>query len=407
MSRLALLSLHTCPVARPGERDTGGMNVYVRNVAAELGRLGNQVDVYTRAHGDGHPAVMDIGENARLVHLRSGPHDAVKDELPEYVPAFRDSLLSFQESDGAEYDMLHSHYWLSAQAGVDLSEGWGVPHSTTFHTLAKKKLRARVGEYAPKARIEAESRAMNRADAILTSTEEEKGDVTRLYGVSDEKVTVIPGGVNLDLFSPGDKETSRRALGIEEPKVILSVGRMELLKGIDILVGALPLMFDLANTRLVVVGGVLGNDREVKRLKAIAQAFGVLDRVTFAGSVDHEDLPLYYNAADVFAMPSYHESFGLAALEAMACGVPVVASRVGGLRTFVTNGVTGYLIPWHCPEPFAQRLEVILNNPALRASMGQVARETAESLGWRRVAASLADVYGGLTGTTWERAAGE
>ena len=406
MGRVAVLSVHTCPVVRLGEKDTGGMNVYVRQVAAELGRLGNLVDIYTRYHGDEHKEVIDVGPNARLIHLRAGPPDEAKKNLHFRVPGFVEGVRTRQSGEGIYYDLIHSHYWLSGRAGTELNTTWRVPHVATFHTLGRKKLRARVGESEPELRMRSESSTMEAVDAVLVSTPEEQEDVSRLYGVDPGKVRVVPGGVNLALFAPMDRSVARRKLGIGDEKVVLSVGRMEPLKGLDVLLGALQRMDDLGNTRLLIVGGAPGQDRELDRLKHMAGALGVLDRITFAGSVSHGDLPVYYSAADVFAMPSYHESFGLAALEAMACGIPVVASRVGGLKTFVNNGVTGYLIPWHCPEPFAEQLEIVLANPALRDSMGSAARVKAETMGWRKVAGTLAEIYGGLTGKAWDPAAG-
>ena len=302
--------------------------------------------------------------------------------------------------------MVHSHYWLSGCAGLELSQEWDVPHVATFHTLAKRKLRSRPGETESGLRMRAEADVMRGVDKMVVSTEEERDDVARLYEVAQENVDVIPGGVNLNIFGRSDRASARQALGIKEDKVILSVGRAEPLKGLDILIGALHRMDDLPNTRLVLVGGQPGRDRELDRLKAMAGALGILDRITFAGAVIQSELPKYMSAADVFAMPSYHESFGLAALEAMACGIPVVASRVGGLKTIVRNGETGYLIEWHCPEPFAQQLDVLLSNPALRTSMGREARARAEQMGWSRTGSALAETYAGLTGKEWVTAAG-
>ena len=383
------------------------MNVYVMEVAKDLGRLGNQVDVYTRFHDPDDPQIIEIGENARVVHIKAGPYFETKQTLHRHIPEFLAGLRTFRQLDGIAYDMVHSHYWLSGCAGLEMSREWDVPHVATFHTLARRKLRSRPGESESELRMKAETEVMRGVDKLVVSTEEESDDITRLYGVPEENVEVIPGGVNLELFSLSDKAKARGELGIEEDKVILSVGRAEPLKGLDILIGALHRMDDLPNTRLVLVGGQPGRDRELVRLKSMAGALGISDNITFAGAVGQSELPKYMSAADVFAMPSYHESFGLAALEAMACGIPVVAARVGGLKTIIRNGQTGYLIDWHCPEPFAQQLDVLLSNPYLRETMGREARARAEQMSWSRTVSALAKAYADLTGKEWATAAGE
>jgi len=393
MYRIAFLSMHGCPVSRLGEKDTGGMNVYVLQAAKELGRRGNRVDVFTRWHDPNDPQIVHLGSNARVIHLEAGPYDKAKEGLYRLVPEFTRELHEFRRAEEARYDVVHSHYWLSGLVGEELRREWGVPHVTTFHTLARTKLSARVGEKEPRFRERAESRVMKRADAIVVSTEQEKQDLSRLYESPPGRVEVIPAGVDLDLFQPIDRAEARRKLGLTEKKIVLSVGRMQPLKGLDVLIGAMSRLGDTSDTRLVLVGGDPERDRELTRLQTFARGLRLQDRVSFVGAVKQVDLPAYYSAADVFVLPSYYESFGLVALEAMACGLPIIASRVGGPRTFVKQGVIGYLIPWHCPEPYAERLEVLLSNTALRESMGRAAREKARGMGWNRVAGNLLGLY--------------
>ena len=406
MYRLALLSFHGCPVARLGEKDTGGMNVYVLQMAQELARRGNKVDVYTRCHDPDDPQIVELGDGARVVHLRAGAYDDTKESLYQFIPEFIGNLCEFQRYEGIRYDLVHSHYWLSGRVGMFLSRKWNVPHVATFHTLAKTKLRARAGERESELRASTESRVMNGADAVVVSTEQEKDDIARLYGARRDKVQVISAGVDLDLFTPMQKDQARQSIGVTEKKVVLYVGRIEPLKGLDILLNAVASLEDKTDTRLLVVGGRPGHDDELARLKSLAARLGIVDMVTFTGAVRQTELPKYYGAADVFVLPSHYESFGLAALEAMACGVPVVASRVGGLKTFVKDGKTGYLIPWRCPEPFAQRLSILLANPALRESMGKAARTEALGRSWSGVANELLDFYSYLMGEPWESVAG-
>jgi len=382
------------------------MNVYVLQIARELGERGHSVDVYTRVHNPDDPQIVGLGDNARVIHLQAGPYHKTKESLHQYIPKYLRRLEEFREAEGLTYDLVHSHYWLSGQAGLSLADSWQVPHVTTFHTLARKKLQARAGESEPERRVQAETRVIEQASAIVVSTDQEKEDLSRLYGVSPRSVRIIPAGVDLDLFKPVDREDARRSLGIQESNVLLSVGRIEPLKGLEILVRAMALLSDLEDSRLVIVGGKPQEDDEIKRLKSIAAELGVETRTSFTGTVQQTELPAYYSAADVFVLPSYYESFGLVALEAMACGTPVIASRVGGPGSFITSGETGYLVPWPCPEPYAQRLDVLLANPALAAAMGKAARAKALTMGWDMAARRIVNLYTTLIRSPWTKAAG-
>ena len=413
---LALLSYHGCPVARLGEKDTGGMNVYVLQLAREYARRGNRVDVFTRYHDPTDPKIVEIEEGARVIHLEAGPLDASKNDLFSYIPRFLNGLYSFQREEETRYDLIHSHYWLSGMVGATLSREWSAPHVTTFHTLAKTKMRARPGEREPQLRQDIEGHVMSVADGIVVSTDEERQDVIRHYDAPRRNVHVIPAGVNLEMFQPVDRDAARAELGIREERVILYVGRIEPLKGIDILLRAIPMLEygqDPASStgqalRVMVVGGNPGNDAELDRLKSLTAELGISDYVTFTGSVPQSTLPTYYSAADVFVLPSHSESFGLAPLEAMACGTPVVVSRVGGMKTFVNSGENGYLVPWRCPESFAQRLDVLLANPELREAMGKAARQKALGMGWDSVADRMLDYYSTHTDrNSWADLAGD
>ncbi len=406
MLNLALLSFHGCPVARLGEKDTGGMNVYVMQLAKELGSLGHKVDVYTRYHDPKDPEIVELGKNARVIHLAAGYHQAKKEDLHRFVPQFLRSLYSFQRRNQIKYDLIHSNYWLSGRVGIALSEEWDIPHVSTFHTLAKTKLMARAGERESDLRSTVEKTVMDMADTIVVTTEMEKEDLVRLYGAAHTKIKVNPAGVDLDLFRPMDKLEARGRLGLDESRIILYVGRIEPLKGIDILLEAVSLMEWGTDYRLIIVGGSLEGDEHLEFLKNLARELGIEDKVSFTGSIEQDKLPSFYSAADVFVLPSHHESFGLVALEAMACGSPVIASRVGGLKTFLNNGESGYLIPWQCPEPFAQRLDILLANPSLMNTMGNAAKLKALDMGWGGVAERMLDLYTGLLHEPLESVAG-
>ena len=406
MYRLALLSFHGCPVARLGVKDTGGMNVYVLQLARQFGRRGCHVDVYTRCHDPRDPQIVELGKGARVIHLKAGPYENAKETLYEHIPEFVRKADAFRRENGIVYDLIHSHYWLSGSVGMVLSRLWEVPHVSTFHTLAKTKIRSRPGERETELRVSVEEQVAVSADAAVVSTQQERDDLVRFYGARPQTIGVIPAGVDAEMFSPDSRSSARSALDLDEKRVILYVGRMERLKGLDLLLGAFARLEETADARLLMLGGRLGQDDELDRLKSIAVRLGIGDRVTFSGAVPHTELPTYYRAADVFVLPSYYESFGLAALEAMACGTPVVVSRVGGLKSFVRSGETGYLIPWHCPEPFAERIDMLLANPSLREAMGRAARAKAEQMTWDGVAERMLGFYSFVKEDAWEHAAG-
>lgn len=396
-----MLSMHTSPLAALGGRETGGMNVYVREVATLLaagggGTSGLEVDVFTRRSDASLPEVAEIAPGARLVQIEAGPAAHVeKEDLPALVHAFAAGVEAFAAAEGVTYDLIHSHYWLSAEAGDALAGRWDVPHAAMFHTLGDVKLRARASEREPEVRLEAERRLVHRLDRVVAATEHERRLLRQIYGVSPSKVSVIPLGVDLDQFSPADRAEARRRVGLpEDERVILAVGRIEPLKGLDILIQSLSAMSDLDRVGLYIIGGDERAQPELHRLATIARACGVEDHVHLLGARGHEELPDYYRAADVVAMPSFYESFGLVAVEAMSSGVPVVASLVGGLASTVVDGRTGYLIAWRCPEPFAEKFDLLFANDELRRALGASARlRMEESYAWTRVAASVAALY--------------
>ena len=395
--RIALICFHSCPVGRLGDTKTGGMNVYVRQIAAELASRGCQVDVFTRAHDLDEPRIVPIGDGARVIHLEAGPPDTELDNLHSHTSAFSEAVSLFERSEGIRYDLVHSHYWLSGIVGIELGRLWNSPHFATFHTLARTKQRARAGEQESDLRACAEQRIIDSADSLVVSTHIEKDDISKLYQVNGTPIEVIPPGVNTNLFQPTDTHIARQKLNLPDRRTILYVGRIEPLKGLDILLRAIALLNDGAGANLIIVGGSLEKDAELERLNALANNLGINDIVTFTGSVDQEHLPNYYGAADVFVLPSWYESFGLAALEAMSCGTPVVVSRVGGLTTFVEHGKTGYLVPWRCPEAFARSLEMLLESPPLRKAMGSAARNKAQSLSWTAMVSELLACYNNST----------
>jgi len=368
------------------------MNVYIRQLSHEMGRRAHTMDIFTRRTDQETPEITVIDERTRVIQIKAGPLGAAKDTLRRFLPEFRDGVLDFQRREGRLYDLVHSHYWLSGWVGQALKTAWRVPHVIMFHTLGEVKNRHHVNEREPGYRIDGERLIAHDADRVICASQGEKEMLLSVYGVSAQRVSVVPCGVDTERFRPLDRSRVRRRLGIPpKERVILFVGRIEPLKGIDVLLRAVSHLD--GEFRALVIGGD-GKDLDRKgELFALATELRIADKVTFLDAVPHSDLPLYYNAAHVCVVPSYYESFGLVAVEAMACGVPVVASRVGGLKETVQDGQTGYLVPWLCPEPFAERLELLLNNEPLRRSLGREARAAAERFHWSEVAARVEDVY--------------
>ena len=394
--RIALISVHGCPTAGLGSKDTGGMNVYIRKVSQELSKRGIYVDIFTRYHDPNDPQVEMVAERARVIHISAGNFSDDKTVIPYHLPEFVCRLLEYTKQEQLSYDLIHSHYWLSGRVGTILARHWNIPHVASFHTLAEIKRRARIGEIEPEERTRGEKKVIHSADTIIAFSQHEKDAMIRLYDAPSQNIEVIPCGVDVNLFRPLDNGLAKRKLGLQDNKVVLYVGRLEPLKGVDILLRAVAQLEQDDTVRTLIVGGDMEGDLEMNRLQSLSQELGISANVSFLGRMDQQELPIYYNAADICVVPSYYESFGLVALEAMACGTPVIASRVGGLPTIVKAGFTGYLIPWRCPEPFADVLDILLGNQAIRNAMGKASRKAALTMQWPVVVDNLVDSYHSL-----------
>jgi D-inositol-3-phosphate glycosyltransferase len=407
MIRIAMLSVHTCPLAMLGGKSTGGMNVYVRELSCELGRRGFAVDVFTRCESAVHPQIMPLGPNARVIHVCAGPQEHQdKNQVYGYLPEFTANLLDFALSEGMRYDLIHSHYWLSGWVAHELQKAWSVPIIQMFHTLGEMKNRvARHDELKEHGRrIETEREIMHFADRIIAATELDQEQMVSLYGADPIKMRIIPGGVDLAKFHPHDKFRARMEIGLDpDIKTVLFVGRMEPLKGIDDLLQAIAHIIhdhDMPCNRLslILIGGSAEDSpeavsSEMAKLMRMRDALGLQEMATFVGAQGQDVLPFYYSAADVVVMPSHYESFGLVALEAMACGTPVVASDVGGLSYTVEDGVTGFLVPQRNPTALADRICDILNDEPFRDQLGRQALAVAKRYSWQHVADQVVAVY--------------
>ena len=376
------------------------MNVYVRQLASALGELGMKIDIFTREHSDVPNRVETIGSNVRVIHINVGEPDAHLDELYDLLPDFLEQLNKFREEEGLEYDVVHSHYWLASWGGRELSQELAIPHVVTFHTLSLIKMQSRAGEEEQSERSVIETKVIATADRIIAFSPHERDAMARLYAADANKITLVPCGVDLEVFRPLNQKDVRSSLGLNGEKILLYVGRVEPIKGLDLLVETAAQMDSEDGVRMIVVGADVNGDREMDRVRQLAREKDLEDKIDFVGQVDHDDLPLYYNAADVCVVPSYYESFGLVALESMACGTPVVATRVGGLSTIIHHGRTGYLKSWRCPEAFANSVEMIISSNGLQQSMGEAARKRAEGMGWDNAAALISVEYSALTSST-------
>jgi D-inositol-3-phosphate glycosyltransferase len=408
MLRIAMISFHTCPLAILGGKDTGGMNVYVRELTRHLGKVGVHVDVFTRSQDEHVPHVLhDLGYGNRVVHVPAGPEVPLpKKVLAGYIPEFTDQIQQFASEKHIHYDLIHSHYWMSGVAGLELKNRWGVPQVHMFHTLGMMKNRVArseaemEGEY----RIDGEREVLAKADRLIVATLAERAQLEFLYGAGNRNMTIIPPGVDTSHFYPIPPDEAKTVIGIpQQDDMILYVGRIEPLKGVDTLIRAVAKMHKTGVLQryphyLSIIGGDPNAseeeiNQEMVRLQALCRDLGVGDMVVFLGKRSQDLLPYYYSAANVLVMPSHYESFGMVALEAMACGTPVVASQVGGLAFLVQDGVTGYVVPDGDPDILGDRLTRLISDPDLREKMCEQSAEHAQGYAWERITEQMLGVY--------------
>ena len=407
MLRIAMLSYHTCPLATLGGKDTGGMNVYVRELTRQLGTMGIHVDVFTRSQDDHVPHVVhELGYGNRVVHVPAGPERPVpKSELANYIPEFVEGIKSFACEKGIEYDIIHSHYWMSGLAAESLSDLWsGAPIVHMFHTLGEMKNRIAQSDEERESvdRIKGEQQVLRRAKRIIVATLAELTQLRFLYKGDPSKMVVIPPGVDVGHFYPIPSDEAKMYIGLKpEDRMVLFVGRIERLKGVDTLIEAmscLQLKVDVHPVHLAIIGGDPSASREemtaeMARLQAMCDDLAMGQTVVFLGKRDQNKLPYYYSAAEVLVMPSHYESFGMVALEAMACGTPVIASEVGGLAYLVRDGETGFTIPDQEPEMLCDKISWLLNDKLLHELMSFRAVEYAQDYAWEKIAKQSVGVY--------------
>ncbi len=396
---IAMLSIHSCPLGQLGGRDTGGMNVYVRELASELGRRGHTVDIYTKKHSGHHEQIMDIGERVRLIHLDTeAQEDIPKVAIYASLQNMLCGIESFRKSDMRQYDVIHSHYWLSGIMGAQLQMWWHVPHMVMFHTLGIPKNSRGANNDEPELRIETEKEVIRHSDRIIAATDQEQESLISAYGASQSHVTVIPCGVNMKLFKPVDMKEARQNLNLYHKNIVLFVGRFEHLKGLRQLIKAMSLVTGSTDTALIVVGGDEHSKEELLQLQRLAQELNIAERVCFIGSIEQDKLPAYYSAADVCVVPSYYESFGMVALESLACGTPVVAADVGGMRQIIRDETMGYIVPTNDPALLADRISLILTHK--KQSSDIITRQAAVAgFSWSIIALKILHEYEAIVNT--------
>ena len=391
MRRVAVLSLHTSPLAQPGIGDGGGMNVYVRELVSALAHAGVDCTTYTRAWRDDLPTEINVEPNHKVVHIPAGAIDMPKGDLLSVVPEFTDGVLRHINANGGT-DVIHANYWLSGLSGHTLKHELDVPLVSTFHTFARVK--ALGGDPESELREQAETDVIGCSDVICVSCTEEERQFIELYGNPPGTTEIVAPGVEHAFFAPGDKRGARKALELGDGPVLLFVGRIQPLKGADVAVRSLAEL-NRPDATLLIVGGASGTEgeTEIAHVHALMQELKVENQVRFVAPQAHHILSTYYRAADVVLVPSRSESFGLVALEAAACGIPVVASAVGGLLTIIDNGETGYLVPRRDPALFAEHIDELLAHPTMARAMGAKAAAKARDYTWSFAAARLRRVY--------------
>jgi len=385
--RIAIISAHSCPVGNLGAKDTGGMSVYIRELTGELDRKGHLVDVYTRVHDPRDPQIISLGQNARLIHLKAGEDEAIhKLAVYSYLPDFACNVENFRKHEDRRYDLVFSHYWLSGWVGEYLQRWWHVPHMTMFHTLGAVKNAIGIGEDEPELRLQAEKELAQNCHRIIAPTRKEKTDLIRHYGAPPERIGVVPCGVNMGTFKPQDKGAVKQQLGLPDDNIILFAGRIEPLKGIDRLLKAFSCLQNEHRSRLIIIGGDIHSQQEIARLKKLSRELNIEGMVTFLGLVRYEQMPLFYSAADVCVIPSYYESFGLVALESLACGTPVVTTNVGDMNNIIRQGKTGYVVADNSPRQLANSIAQLLSRPDYDADKIPANRVSVSRFSWSNIA---------------------
>ena len=404
--RIATVMVHTSPLDQPGIGDAGGMNIYVLESAQRMAAMGVSVDIFTRRTDASQPDIVEISAGVRVRHIDCGHGSLTKEQLPAHIAGLSKEFLRILKTDN--YDVIHSHYWISGKVAMPAAKELGIPLVHTMHTMARvKNLNLAEGETPePMIRVQGETQVVAAADALIANTDAEGASLVSLYDACPDIVHVVSPGVDLYTFTAGaGRSAARTEVGLPQDALVISfVGRIQPHKGPEVLIRATSELVKhspLLRHKLIVnvIGGASGaNTEEVDRLKELSSWLGIDDVVRFAPPVSRTDLPQWYRAADLVVVPSYSESFGLVALEAQACGTPVVATAVGGLRTAVADGISGVLVDGHDPKAWSSVIARLLQEPQRRVLLSMGAIEHASHFGWDATARGTLDIYDQVIG---------
>ena len=393
--KILIISYHTCPENKLGSKDSGGLNIYLHEISNVLGNEGHTVDIFTRRHDISDPLEIEINNNSKVVHLNAGDLAEEKHQMHNYIDMFTSNLINYVDEQNLQYDLIYSNYWMSGIVGKLLSEKLKIPHIITFHTMGLTKRSVNYLENESDFRIDSELDLIKNSDAIVVPTYQEKENLILNYK-SENDIYIVSPGVDLEKFKSKNKFKSREKLGLSQTsKILLSVGRLEPIKGYDVLINALSFLniSDDFDVRLLIIGGDSKSQNELERLNSLKLKHGLSNQINFLGAIDHDELPIYFSAADVFVMPSAYETFGIAALEASACNLPVIAPQVGGLKSVVKHGQTGFLSVNKSPESLMHYLEILLKNKPLRELFGVNSRLHAMNYSWGKSSKDLISVF--------------
>jgi D-inositol-3-phosphate glycosyltransferase len=399
--RIATLMVHTSPLDQPGIGDAGGMNIYVLESAQRMAAMGVSVDIFTRRTNSNQPDIVEISPGVRVRHFECGHGNLTKEQLPAHINGLSKEFLRIMKTEN--YDVIHSHYWISGKVAMPAAKELGIPLVHTMHTMARvKNLNLAEGETPePMIRVQGETQVVAAANALIANTDAEGASLVSLYDACPDTVHVVSPGVDLYTFTPGESRGVARAhIGQPADALVVSfVGRIQPHKGPEVLIRATSELVKhtphLRHKLIVnIVGGASGaNTEEVDRLKELSTWLAIDDVVRFSPPVPRVDLPQWYRASDLVIVPSYSESFGLVALEAQACGTPVVATAVGGLRTAVADGISGVLVDGHNPRAWSSVISRLLQEPQRRVLLSMGAIEHASHFGWDVTARGTLDIY--------------
>jgi D-inositol-3-phosphate glycosyltransferase len=406
--RIATLMVHTSPLDQPGAGDAGGMNIYVVESAERMAAMGVSVDIFTRRHNPDLPDIVELSSGVRVRHLNIGACSATKEELPALIPNLSEAFSKVLENE--KYDVLHSHYWISGKVAMPVAKKFGIPLAHTMHTMARvKNMNLAEGERPePMIRVQGETQVVAAANALIANTDAEAASLVSLYEACPDNVSVVSPGVDLYTFTVGSgRKAAREAVGLPQDAHILAfVGRIQPHKGPEVLIRAVAEMLNHSphlrpKLITIIMGGASGSGLgEVERLKDLVSWLNISDVVRFENPVPRAQIPQWYRAADLVCVPSYSESFGLVALEAQACGTPVVATAVGGLRTAVADGISGVLVDGHDPRAWSSVLARLIQEPQRRVLLSMGAIEHASHFGWDATARGTLDIYDRIIATS-------